>query len=90
MWCNSLRTTVFVAALSQYLTNGSLLSLRATSDILGIQDEWKDRMTLSAEDYLHGIITLSRLAVNAVTLGNFEEPLKISLFVKEIFAGFSM
>uniref|UniRef100_A0A0W0F3L2 Translin n=1 Tax=Moniliophthora roreri TaxID=221103 RepID=A0A0W0F3L2_MONRR len=90
MWCNSLRTTVFVAALSQYLTDGSLISLRATSNILGMQDEWKDRVTLSAEDYLHGIITLSRLAVNAVTLGNFEEPLRISIFVKELFAGFSM
>lgn len=32
----------------------------------------------------------SRLAVNAVTLGNFEEPIKISIFVKELFAGFSM
>jgi hypothetical protein len=28
--------------------------------------------------------------VNAVTLGNFDEPLKISSFVKDIFAGFSM
>ena len=32
----------------------------------------------------------SRLAVNAVTMGNFEEPIKISSFVKDIFAGFSM
>ncbi|KAK7056795.1 Protein phosphatase 2C 2 [Paramarasmius palmivorus] len=94
MWCNSLRTTVFVAALSQYLTEGTLISLQATSDILGMQDDWKDRVMLSAEDYLHGIISvvneLSRLAVNAVTMGSFEEPLNISTFVKEVFAGFSM
>lgn len=32
----------------------------------------------------------SRLAVNAVTLGNFEEPIRISVFVKELFVGFSM
>ena len=32
----------------------------------------------------------SRLAVNSVTLGNFEEPIKISLFVREIFAGFTV
>ena len=32
----------------------------------------------------------SRLAVNSVTLGDFEQPIKISLFVKDIFAGFSM
>lgn len=32
----------------------------------------------------------SRFAVNAVTLGDFEQPIKISTFVKDIFAGFSM
>jgi broad-specificity NMP kinase len=32
----------------------------------------------------------SRLAVNAVTLGNFDEPIKISIFVKDLFTGFSM
>jgi hypothetical protein len=32
----------------------------------------------------------SRLSINAVTLGNFEEPIKISIFVKDLFAGFSM
>ncbi|KAG6852789.1 hypothetical protein C0991_009126 [Blastosporella zonata] len=28
--------------------------------------------------------------VNAVTLGNFEEPIRISIFVKDLFTGFSM
>ena len=32
----------------------------------------------------------SRWAVNAVTLGDFERPIKISVFVKNLFAGFSM
>lgn len=32
----------------------------------------------------------SRLAINAVTLGNFAEPIRISIFVKDLFAGFSM
>jgi hypothetical protein len=32
----------------------------------------------------------SRLAVNAVTLGDFEAPLRISAFAKEVFTGFSM
>lgn len=31
----------------------------------------------------------SRLAVNAVTLGNFQQPIQISIFVKDLFAGFS-
>jgi hypothetical protein len=32
----------------------------------------------------------SRVAVNAVTMGDYEEPLKISVYVKDVFAGFSM
>ena len=32
----------------------------------------------------------SRLAVNSVTLGNFEEPIKISIFSKDLYAGFSI
>ncbi|THH27998.1 hypothetical protein EUX98_g6199 [Antrodiella citrinella] len=94
MWLISLRNAVFSAALIHYLQDGTLISLSETNDILGIKPEWQDRFTLPIEDYLHGLITLvnelSRLAVNSVTLGNFEQPLKISVFVKDIFAGFAM
>jgi len=94
MWSNSMRTLVFAAALIEYLRKGSLLSLPRTVETFGIQEEWKDRFSLSVEDYLHGLIAmvneLSRYAVNAVTLGNFEEPMRISTFVKDIFSGFTM
>ncbi|EPQ54488.1 Translin [Gloeophyllum trabeum ATCC 11539] len=94
MWSNSMRNAVFCATLMEYLTSGTLMSLASASAALGIREEWKNRFTLPAEDYLHGLITLvnelSRLAVNAVTLGNYEEPIRISKFVKDLFAGFSM
>ncbi|TBU62333.1 Translin [Dichomitus squalens] len=94
MWSLSLRSAVFSATLMEYLNSGTLLSLPAVAETLGFKPEWKDRVTLAVEDYLHGVITLvnelSRLAVNSVTLGDFEQPIKISLFVKDIFAGFSM
>ncbi|KAF9534474.1 translin [Crepidotus variabilis] len=94
MWTNSLRTAVFVAVLIEYMLTRQLLSLPDTAIYLGFKDEWNDRVNLAVEDYLHGLISvvneLSRLSVNAVTLGNFEEPIKISSFVKDIFAGFSM
>jgi len=94
MWSNSLRNAVFSAALVRYLQDGTLLSLSDTNETLGIQNEWQDRFTLPIEDYLHGLISLvnelSRLAVNSVTLGNFEQPIKISVFVKDLFAGFAM
>ncbi|KAI0754948.1 Translin [Daedaleopsis nitida] len=94
MWQNSLRNAVFSATLIEYLSSGALLSLPGVAETLGIRSEWQGRFALPAEDYLHGVISLvnelSRLAVNAVTLGDFEQPIKISLFVKDLFAGFAM
>lgn len=94
MWSNSLKTAVFAAVLLEYLSSGQLASHQQVSDQLGMKEEWKDRVALPVEDYLHGVISvvneLSRLAVNSVTLGNFDQPIKISNFVKELFAGFSM
>jgi predicted translin family RNA/ssDNA-binding protein len=85
---------VFSVVLYRFLTDGALASLPSVAEQLGIRDEWKDRFSLVPEDYLHGVITvineLSRLAVNAVTLGDFEAPLRISAFAKEVFTGFSM
>ncbi|KAG2151415.1 Translin [Suillus clintonianus] len=102
MWSNSLRNAIFSAALVEFLATGKLISLPEVCQILGsehcfticVKDEWKGRFALPVEDYLHGLISLvnelSRLAVNAVTLGNFEAPIQISIFVKDLFAGFSM
>ncbi|KAF8511581.1 Translin [Gautieria morchelliformis] len=89
-----IQSAVFTAALVEYLSTGDLLSLPRASEILGIKEEWKDRLYLQAEDYLLGLISLvnelSRYCVNVVTMGNHEEPIRISNFVKDMFAGFSM
>ncbi|TDL22218.1 Translin [Rickenella mellea] len=94
MWCHSLRTAVFSAALLEFLEKGKLISVAHTSEILGIKPEWNERLYLQVEDYLHGLISvvneLSRLAVNSVTMGDFDQPIRISMFVKDLFAGFSM
>ncbi|KZT12025.1 Translin [Laetiporus sulphureus 93-53] len=94
MWSTSLRNAVFAAALIDFLRTGKLLTLPQASEVLGIQQEWQDRFALSTEDYLHALISLvnelSRLAVNAVTMGDYEQPIRISIFVKDLFAGFSM
>ncbi|KLO14763.1 translin [Schizopora paradoxa] len=93
MWSFSLRAAAFGALFVHYLETETLLSLEGVSSVLGIKDEWKHKFTLQAEDYLHGLITMvnemSRWAVNAVTLGDYERPIRISIFVKSIFAGFS-
>ncbi|KAF8583113.1 Translin [Ramaria rubella] len=94
IWQRQIQSAVFAAALVEYLSTGSLLSLSQANELLGIKDEWRDRFYLQAEDYLLGLISLinelSRYCVNVVTMGNYEEPIKISNFVKDLFAGFSM
>ncbi|KAJ6004993.1 hypothetical protein N7540_012792 [Penicillium herquei] len=54
----------------------------------------KDAFHLTIEEYLLALISmveeLSRLAVNSVTLGDFERPVQIGAFVKELFSGFQL
>lgn len=49
---------------------------------------------LTTEEYLHSLISMindfSRLAVNAVTMADFATPLRLSDFVKDLYAGFGM
>ncbi|KAF8318961.1 Translin [Clavulina sp. PMI_390] len=93
-WTRTLQTAVFAAALIEFLDSGRLISMATVNELLGIDATWKDRLYLQVEDYLHGLITLinelSRLAVNMVTMGDFNGPFKISEFVRDLFAGFSL
>ncbi|KZT60310.1 translin [Calocera cornea HHB12733] len=94
MWAQALQGIVFTLALCKFLEEGTLITLPEVSKTLGVEEEWKGRFTIATEDYLQGIISLvnelSRLAVNAVTLGDFDAPFRISVFVKDLFAGFSL
>jgi hypothetical protein len=54
----------------------------------------RDAFHLTIEEYLLSLVDLtqdlSRLATNSVTLGDFQLPLTISAFVKDLFAGFQL
>ncbi|KAJ5643821.1 uncharacterized protein N7484_006328 [Penicillium longicatenatum] len=54
----------------------------------------QDAFHLTIEEYLLALISmveeLSRLAVNSVTLGDYERPMQIGNFIKELFAGFQL
>jgi predicted translin family RNA/ssDNA-binding protein len=54
----------------------------------------RDAFHISIEEYLQALISLieelSRLAINSVTLGDFQRPLQISRFVKDLHAGFQI
>ncbi|KAF9585340.1 hypothetical protein BGW38_002822 [Lunasporangiospora selenospora] len=49
---------------------------------------------ISIEEFLHGVVSLtnelSRLAVNAVTAGDFNRPVRIGKFLKELYSGFQL
>ncbi|KAH1430872.1 hypothetical protein KXX32_003690 [Aspergillus fumigatus] len=54
----------------------------------------KDAFHLTIEEYLLALIgmveELSRLAVNSVTLGDYNRPVQIGKFIKDLFAGFQL
>lgn len=66
------------------------------ADMLMVPTNVKDRDTfhLTIEEYLHALISLleelTRLARNSVTLGDFQRPVQISQFIKDIHAGFQI
>jgi len=94
LWTRHIQSLVFVSAFLRFLESGQLLSIKDATKVLGIEDSWKDRFYLQVEDYLHGLILLinelSRLAVNMVTLGNYDAPHKINSFVKDLFSAFQL
>jgi predicted translin family RNA/ssDNA-binding protein len=54
----------------------------------------RDAFHISIEEYLQALISLieelARLAINSVTLGDYQRPLQISQFVKDLHAGFQI
>ncbi|KAH6986200.1 Translin [Ilyonectria sp. MPI-CAGE-AT-0026] len=75
---------------------GRLLTLEQVGEIFNVPTNLKDRdaFHLTIEEYLLSLTDLTselaRLATNAVTHGDFELPLTISAFIKDLFAGFQL
>jgi predicted translin family RNA/ssDNA-binding protein len=97
-WQNCIRDACTVTVLRHWLTNNELLSLEAVAARLGVvpaaQGEAIDAVTLELEDFLFGVASvpseLSRLAVNAVTHGDFELPVRIGAFVSALYSAFRL
>ncbi|RAL58631.1 hypothetical protein DID88_003551 [Monilinia fructigena] len=76
--------------------SGRLLTIEEVGEILQVPVNLKERDSfhISIEEYLLSLITLieelSRLAINSVTLGDYQRPLQISQFVKDVHAGFQI
>ncbi|CAO1614899.1 unnamed protein product [Jaminaea pallidilutea] len=93
-WSFSLQRAAYGAALAWWLTTGRLISKPETEQMLGLSAATSSRLMLTTEEYLHSLISMindfSRLAVNAVTMADFATPLRLSDFVKDLYAGFGM
>ncbi|KAK0566088.1 Translin-1 [Tilletia horrida] len=73
IWGSSFSAIIGTSAIAYFLSTGLLLSKEESSQVLGLREETASRVFLTTEEYLHGLVNmindLSRLAMNAVTVG---------------------
>ncbi|KAG7136654.1 Translin-1 like protein [Verticillium longisporum] len=105
-WNRAVQSSVFTVLLTGWLGGlgtaskpaelGRLITIEEAGEIFRIPVNLKDRdaFHLTIEEYLFALIDLtqelSRLATNAVTLGDPDLSIRIAAFVKDIFAGFQV
>jgi predicted translin family RNA/ssDNA-binding protein len=98
LWNLALQQSVFLAALVTYLQQERLIRLEEIQEYLGIPVSISATPPLEfhigLEDFLHGLLSLagelSRLAVNSVTVGEYQRPTLISKFVTDLYSGFQL
>ncbi|KAI9777773.1 MAG: hypothetical protein M1839_008568 [Geoglossum umbratile] len=100
LWTRDIQNSCFAILLCGWLggweTEGRLLTIEDVGRVMDVPVNLKDRdaFHLTIEEYLHALISLieelARLAVNSVTLGDYQRPLQISQFVKDLHAGFQI
>ncbi|KAL2850765.1 Translin [Aspergillus pseudoustus] len=95
---SSIELCAWLGGLQEYKSSSSasFLTMEEVGKFLDIPVNLKeeDAFHLTLEEYLLALISmveeLARLAVNSVTLGDFERPTQISNFIKELFSGFQL
>ncbi|KAL8673803.1 MAG: hypothetical protein Q9168_001768 [Polycauliona sp. 1 TL-2023] len=102
IWARHTQDVILAAVLSVWLglydehAPGTLLTINDVASFMGLPVNVKDRdvFHITTEEYLLALTDLieelARLAVNSVTLGDYQRPLQISKFVKDLHAGFQI
>ncbi|KAL8886304.1 MAG: hypothetical protein Q9215_005977 [Flavoplaca cf. flavocitrina] len=102
MWSRHTQDTILALIFSVWLgvygehEQGTLLTVNDVASYLNVPFNVKDRdvFHITTEEYLLALTDLTeelaRLAVNSVTLGDYQRPLQISKFVKDLHAGFQI
>ncbi|KAL4228664.1 hypothetical protein ACF0H5_011709 [Mactra antiquata] len=93
-WRFSLQRLAFLSAYLTYLQSETLVTRESVAQIIGVKVDRQDGFHIDLDDYLMGLLQLaselSRLAVNAVTAGDYGRPMKIAKFVAELDSGFRL
>ncbi|KAH6696971.1 translin [Plectosphaerella plurivora] len=105
-WARAIQNTIFTVVFCGWLGGlgtdskpgelGRLVTIEEVGELLKVPVNLKDRdaFHITIEEYLFSLIDLtqelSRLATNAVTLGDPDLSLRIASFVKDIFTGFQV
>ncbi|KAI4238000.1 MAG: hypothetical protein L6R40_005811 [Gallowayella cf. fulva] len=101
IWTSDVRDTILAVIWCVWLgaggkPQGSLPTIEDVGSLLNVPANVTDGdvFHITTEEYLHAVISLieelARLAVNSVTLGDYQRPLQISKFVKDVHAGFQI
>ena len=92
VWSGCMKGSVFVVLLVFYVVTGRLLSKEAVAHVLGIDNLPANRMCLTTDEYLHGMISLvnelPRLSMYLVIKGNYNAPERIASNVNQIHSTF--
>lgn len=94
----SIELCAWLGGLGEYKSSsaGPFMTIEEVGIFLDIPVNLKeqDAFHLTIEEYLLSLISmveeLSRLAVNSVTLGDYERPVQIGNFIKDLFSGFQL
>jgi len=93
-WRFVMQRYAFLCTLVRFLETEKLAFHSDVAGLLGVSTKEEDGFHLDVEDYLSGLLQLaselSRLAVNSVTAGDYDRPLRISRFVSELNGGFRL
>ncbi|KAK5053355.1 hypothetical protein LTR84_002329 [Exophiala bonariae] len=96
IWQRDIQAVISSIQVSEWLKSGNLATLEEIGQRLQVPVNLKneDAFHITIEDYLlaltNTIEELARLAPNAVTLGDYNRPLQISKFIKDVHAGFQL
>ncbi|CAG8746240.1 13462_t:CDS:2, partial [Cetraspora pellucida] len=97
LWSRTVQNSLFLAAFAIYLQYEKLITASEIESLLGAKINLNNDLQdfhISLEEFLHCFITLtnelSRLAINSVTVGDYNRPLRISNFVQQLYTGFQL